>query len=129
MDQMSTLNHIKELTAGECPDWVCEQIAEYLDERDARLAASQAREQQLRELVKANLNGEWSSIQYEEATNLLALPADMVMVPRDMYRQLKHYTICHLMNFPDCGAPTEAEIAAAEKERDELQANELEGIR
>jgi hypothetical protein len=38
------------------------------------------------------------------------IPAGMVMVPEDILRQLKHYTICHLMNFPSCGAPTEAEI-------------------
>ena len=34
------------------------------------------------------------------------IPAGMVMVPEDILRQLKHYTICHLMNFPSCGAPT-----------------------
>ena len=38
------------------------------------------------------------------------IPAGWVMVPDDLLRQLKHYTICHLMNFPSCGAPTEAEI-------------------
>jgi hypothetical protein len=81
---MTNLEHIKELTAGECPDWVCEQIAESLDQRDAtikalrrefadenfranqlelafdkakeQLVASQAREQQLREVLVALLS-------------------------------------------------------------------------
>lgn len=38
--------------------------------------------------------------------------ADMVMVPRELLRQLKHYTVCYLLHWPNCGAPTEAEIDA-----------------
>lgn len=34
---MSNMEYIKDLTAGECPDWVCEQIAGELDARDQKL--------------------------------------------------------------------------------------------
>ena len=36
---MSTITYIRLLTAGECPDWVCEQIAQELDERNAKITA------------------------------------------------------------------------------------------
>ena len=66
---MSTLNHIKELTAGECPDWVCEQIAEYLDERDARLAAMTAERDSFRDAWN---KGEWPITFKEEVADKLA---------------------------------------------------------
>lgn len=35
---------------------------------------------------------------------------DTVSVPRELLRQLRHYTECHRIIFKDCGAPTETEI-------------------
>ena len=34
---MDNLEHIRELTCGECPDWVCQQIAAELDKKDAEI--------------------------------------------------------------------------------------------
>lgn len=41
-----------------------------------------------------------------------AVQDGFVMVEKELLRQLRHYTICHLMCFPNCGAPTESEIDA-----------------
>lgn len=49
----------------------------------------------------------WHS-QPEPATQHVRQSA--VLVPTELLRQLKHYTICHLLSFPSCGAPTESEI-------------------
>ena len=35
---MNEPSYVKGLTAGECPDWVCEQLQEDLDRRDQRIA-------------------------------------------------------------------------------------------
>lgn len=39
-------------------------------------------------------------------------PADAVVVPMELLRQLRHYTECHRMVFKDCGAPTQSEVDA-----------------
>ena len=34
---MTNLEHIKELTRDDCPDWLCQQIADMLDSKDKKI--------------------------------------------------------------------------------------------
>lgn len=59
----------------------------------------------------------------EAVSPLPAAPimGEAVLIPKELLRQLRHYTDCYLQKWPSCGAPTEAEIdaelvAAAPKE-------------
>lgn len=38
---------------------------------------------------------------------------DVVAIEAEMLRQLRHYTDCYLSKWPNCGAPTEAEVDSA----------------
>ena len=54
-----------------------------------------------------------------QAKEIAGMKVDVI--PAELFRQLRHYTICHLLNFPGCGAPTEAEIDAAIAQQKEME--------
>jgi len=50
---MTNIEHIKELTCGEVPKWVCEQLAAELNMKDTKIKEQEEEIKKLKEIVQS----------------------------------------------------------------------------